>query len=96
MAIPKFALGVLVGATLAAAAPNLVASALAQSRPPAYAAPAGPEWTPSVRYQYHVMNMGWGNQGAAEATFNSFGQDGWRVAAMSGSWVTFERSYPTR
>ncbi len=74
-----------------------VGSAHAQAKQPAAPAPAPMPMPPNaLRYQYHVINMGWSNAENAEQTFNRLGWEGWHVVGQAGSYVTFERSWPAR
>ncbi len=84
----------LVGGALVGLAPGVISSARAQppATPPTQSQPA----PGGARYQYHVVNLGWSNAQAAEDLFNKLGQEGWRVAAQAGSYVTFERTLPAR
>ena len=73
-------IGLLLGCAIGAAGRDLVATARAQN----VAVPI---------YQYRVLNLGWSSAQGAEGQLNALGQQGWRVVAESGAYVTFERTY---
>jgi hypothetical protein len=77
--LPLF-FGLVIGCATGVAVRDIVVPARAQNV-------AGPV------YEYRVTNLGWSNAQAAEEQFNAFGRQGWRVAAQTGAYVTFERSY---
>ncbi len=85
MKVPNLVLGIIAGGAALAA----VASARAQA--PRAAGASAAAQTPTMRYEYHVLNLGWGSAEVAESIFNGLGKDGWHVVAQAGAYVTFER-----
>jgi hypothetical protein len=94
MRIPLTVIALLAGCAVGAAT---TAVTTVRAQPPAQPAQQPLPPTPTgIRYQYHVLNLGWSNAEAAEQVFNGLGVEGWHVVAQAGSYVTFERSWPAR